>query len=207
MQDAWQLELLQPTAFARTDDARAQERLYQLCRRVAASVCRASRADDERDDMAQFLAVQLLEKGHLIRNRAPPAVRCWLWETGRRELWRRQREAQRYAFSLDDAPLSDRPDPNATDAEWELLTAAEQRAVERFLADEVSEKQLVVAAVLLTNPDATQQELAAALGISQPCVGRRLARFRVACRAFLGNVNNSLGARALLRALESYRGD
>ena len=213
MQDAWQLELSPTSAFRPTVDWRAEEKLYQLCHKVALSVCRTCRDDSYIDDLAQFLALQLWEKGDTLRNPAPEVLRSWLWETGRRELWRLKKQDSRYVLSLDDETdaqgvrLRQTPDPQAVGAEEELLLVAAQEEIVEFLEREVSQKQLAVAAVLLTNPDATQQELAESLGISQPCVGKRYTRFRIACRAFLGDVNNSLGARALLRALEHYRGD
>ena len=153
------------------------------------------------------------EKGDTLRSPAPEVLRSWLWETGRRELWRLKKQENRQPLSLDDETdaqsqkLKQLPDPQAIDAEEEMLILAVQQEIVEFLEREVSQKQLAVAAVLLTNPDATQQELAESLGISQPCVGKRYTRFRIACRAFLGDVNNSLGARALLRVLEHYRGD
>ena len=213
MQDAWQLELSSTSAFRPTVDWRAQENLYQLCRKVALSVCRTCRDDAYIDDLAQFLALQLWEKGDTLRSPAPEVLRSWLWETGRRELWRLKKQENRQPLSLDDETdaqsqkLKQLPDPQAIDAEEEMLILAVQQEIVEFLEREVSQKQLAVAAVLLTNPDATQQELAESLGISQPCVGKRYTRFRIACRAFLGDVNNSLGARALLRVLEHYRGD
>jgi RNA polymerase sigma factor (sigma-70 family) len=201
MLETLQLEALNPAAFSQAEEPRAHEELYKVCRRVALSVCRSGHGAEYSEDLTQFLALQLLKNGHAVKN--PAQLRGWLWETGRRELWRWHKRDRRWAGAWDDEeelPVSE--SVTVASQEDELVLAAEERQARGFL-EELSEKQVLVGALCLTEPAVGQEALAARLGISQPCVCKRKTRFLARCRKFLGQ-RNHLAAQGLLQALENY---